>query len=146
MPHIAVKCNLSNTANCCRHYRQTCSCKPAVTLITSPLSSLRPLLSGLVSSRATSSAARSGARSSTSARGRGKTTCTQNRPRRRYSTCSHRRERTRTPKLLNTPCPSLEAGSQTTTSDSHRSWNIKRSRWEGRQKDGDGSAWRWRNP
>lgn len=114
--HLCVNCN---TLTLLHKWRTL----PAHTLHTSLWASVvwRRLclpLAGLVSSRGTSSGARSAAARSTwaSARGRGRTTCTQSRPRRRCSTCSRRRGleltcrgRPNSKKLLTLPRPSLEA-------------------------------------
>lgn len=109
--HIAVKCNpLTLQFKCVIHCTDTQRCVAANPRRLMRVLCLLSVLSGLASSPATSSAARSGTRTSTSARGWGKTTCTQNKPRRRYSTC----ERTRTlrsHRSPNAPHPSLQAGS-----------------------------------
>lgn len=70
-----------------------------------PVSSLRSLISGLVSSHVTSSGVRSAVHISMSAsdRGQAKTTCTPNKPRRHCSTCSHCMGL----KTLNTPITQL---------------------------------------
>lgn len=104
LPYVVV-CITANSAShiTANPTHWTCWKSPDA-LKTRPLSSLCRPVSGLVSSRETNSGRHSGARSSTeaSARGRGKTTCTRNKLKRRYSTCSHPTN----PQTLNTSCPS----------------------------------------